>query len=468
MSRVLVIDDASDIHDLVDARIRQGGEEVEVLHALDAESGIRLAREQRPDAILLDLDIPGRNGFEICRELARDPRLVGTPIIFLTGTVDIATKVSAFEAGASDYVTKPFDGFELRARVRAALRTTRYRHHLERAARQRATLLELSGQGEEGWIERLRRVLREDAATLDVERVSYWQLTGGGDAIECVALVRRSTGEIESGQNLDARQFPGYFHALRTAKPVVANDANAHPDTREFSESYLVPAGIGAMMDVPVFVRGELVGVVCHEHVGGVRVWEPDEVQFAVSMGHMLSLAIESEHRRRAEEILRHTALHDALTGLPNRVLLFDILRRELGRMQREPAYGFAVVYFDLDAFKPVNDVLGHEVGDALLASVAQRVRDCLRPMDAVARIGGDEFVAVVAGTTDAAEVEAVAARLEAAMAAPHVVGGREIRVGASIGIAIAGGALNEPSALLRAADEAMFRKKRARAHSRP
>jgi len=121
---VLVIDDAQDIHDLVDVRLRPEG--VIVLHALDPHTGLTLVREARPDVVLLDLDLPGRSGLDVCRDLRADPQLASIPVIFLTGTVDVATKVQAFDAGAIDYVTKPFDGVELRARVRSALRTKRF------------------------------------------------------------------------------------------------------------------------------------------------------------------------------------------------------------------------------------------------------------------------------------------------------------------------------------------------------
>jgi diguanylate cyclase (GGDEF)-like protein len=120
---VLVIDDAQDIHDLIDVRLRPEG--VTVLHALDADAGLTLARERRPDLILLDLDLPGRSGLELCKDVIGDADLSSIPVLFLTGTVDVATKVRAFDAGAADYITKPFDAVELRARVRSALRTKR-------------------------------------------------------------------------------------------------------------------------------------------------------------------------------------------------------------------------------------------------------------------------------------------------------------------------------------------------------
>ncbi len=122
--RVLVIDDSPDIHPLVRARIQT--DEVQVLHAHDAAEGMDLVRQHPPDLILLDLDMPGKDGLSLCTELKDDPELVGIPVIFLTGTIDVSTKVQAFELGAVDYVTKPFDAVELKARVRAALRTRRY------------------------------------------------------------------------------------------------------------------------------------------------------------------------------------------------------------------------------------------------------------------------------------------------------------------------------------------------------
>lgn len=122
--RVLVVDDSQDIHQLVRARIH--AEEVQLLHAHDATEGMELVRRHLPDLVLLDLEMPGMDGMSLCAELKEDPDLVGIPVIFLTGNIDVSTKVQAFELGAVDYVTKPFDAVELKARVRSALRTKRY------------------------------------------------------------------------------------------------------------------------------------------------------------------------------------------------------------------------------------------------------------------------------------------------------------------------------------------------------
>ena len=128
---VLVVDDSPDIHMLVEVRLRPEG--VVVHHAESGELGLKLARELKPDLILLDVDMPGLSGLDVCRELKRGP-CAGIPVIFLTGAADVQAKVEGFDAGAVDYVTKPFEPTELRARVRAALRTKRYLDLLEARA----------------------------------------------------------------------------------------------------------------------------------------------------------------------------------------------------------------------------------------------------------------------------------------------------------------------------------------------
>lgn len=130
---VLLVDDSEDIHALVGARLRS--ERVELLHAYDADEGLALAREHLPDLILLDLDMPGTDGLTLCRVLKNHDELVHVPVIFLTATLDVDIKVKAFEMGAVDYVTKPFDAVELKARVRAALKTKRYQDLLTTKAR---------------------------------------------------------------------------------------------------------------------------------------------------------------------------------------------------------------------------------------------------------------------------------------------------------------------------------------------
>ncbi len=166
-----------------------------------------------------------------------------------------------------------------------------------------------------------------------------------------------------------------------------------------------------------------------------------------------------ADHRRSVER-LQHGALHDALTGLPNRTLFVDRLEQALRRARRRgPASRAAVLFLDLDRFKVVNDSLGHQVGDQLLQAVALRLDAALRPGDTVARMGGDEFTVLLEDVADAREATVVAERVLATLADPFDIAGRELFVSSSIGIAL-GGPDAEPEGLIRDADVAMYRAK--------
>ena len=164
--------------------------------------------------------------------------------------------------------------------------------------------------------------------------------------------------------------------------------------------------------------------------------------------------------RKHAEQRLQHDALHDALTGLPNRVLFLDRLDQAIRRAQRaHPDACAAVLFLDLDRFKLVNDSLGHQVGDRLLIAVARRLESALRPPDTVARLGGDEFTILLDGVSDAHEASVIAERVQHTLRAPFDIDERELHVDASIGIALAG-ADAAPETVLRDADVAMYRAK--------
>ena len=172
----------------------------------------------------------------------------------------------------------------------------------------------------------------------------------------------------------------------------------------------------------------------------------------------LLGAAIDLTERRRAEARIAHMAQHDALTGLPNRVLFMVRLTEAIAAHHREgtPA---ALLCLDLDKFKLVNDTLGHPAGDALLRQAARRIAGCLSPEDPVARLGGDEF-AVLLGGADLRAAEAVAERIAAALALPFSIQDQECHVGASIGIAHLPLHGTDPDILMRNADIALYRAK--------
>jgi diguanylate cyclase (GGDEF)-like protein/PAS domain S-box-containing protein len=164
--------------------------------------------------------------------------------------------------------------------------------------------------------------------------------------------------------------------------------------------------------------------------------------------------------RKSMEEQLQLQALHDALTGLPNRKLFMDRLGHALERTRRTRGRKAAVLFMDLDGFKVINDSLGHEVGDLLLTVVAQRLWRCLRSDDTLARFGGDEFVMLLEDIYGPHEAVRVAGRVVDELRRPFVVDGRQLFVAASIGIALGDARTKTPESLLRDADTAMCRAK--------
>jgi diguanylate cyclase (GGDEF)-like protein len=162
---------------------------------------------------------------------------------------------------------------------------------------------------------------------------------------------------------------------------------------------------------------------------------------------------------RSTEEELRHLAYYDQLTGLANRAMLQDRTERATERQRRE-ATSVGVLYIDLDNFKQINDGLGHAAGDALLVMAADRLRECTRPVDTIARIGGDEFVMLLDGLADERDAEATAERIVAQLARPFTIEGRTVNISASVGVAVQRAGGGPAGDLLRDADIAMYNAK--------
>jgi diguanylate cyclase (GGDEF)-like protein/PAS domain S-box-containing protein len=189
----------------------------------------------------------------------------------------------------------------------------------------------------------------------------------------------------------------------------------------------------------------------------GVAVWDEHgrATRFAGSQ-------TDSTDRKQAEQRLLHQALHDGLTGLPNRMLFLDRLRHAMARNQRDKSRCFAVMFLDLDRFKVINDSLGHGAGDKLLETTARRIEGCVRPGDTVARLGGDEFTILVEDVDDLAVVHGISERVHAAVAEPLHLNDQVIFTTASIGYTVYNPGYESAGELIRDADTAMYHAKLA------
>jgi diguanylate cyclase (GGDEF)-like protein len=241
-------------------------------------------------------------------------------------------------------------------------------------------------------------------------------------------------------------------YALATGEATVVNDWR---DETRFKQSDLqVQQGMKSAAIILIKGKGQPYGVLG----AGSRTkrdFTQEDVNFMQAIANVLANAIE---RRRTEEKTQHEALHDALTGLPNRSLFLDRLQHALSVAARRQTV-ISVLFLDLDQFKLVNDSLGHAAGDELLAAVAPRLEQALRPGDTVARFGGDEFAVLAEDVGDERGATRIAERIAEALARPFILREREHFVSASIGISIGTGA-EEPESLIRDADSALYRAK--------
>jgi PAS domain S-box-containing protein len=184
------------------------------------------------------------------------------------------------------------------------------RKHGEQVEIHRDVLLELARSGKSDLEKALQKICSLSAATLKVARVSHWSVQENNSAIACEVLYLRNTESCDEsfkGVRLNFVDCPAYFEALATKRPIVADRVLTHPATSGLAENYLIPLGISSMLDAPVWVRGEVVGVLCHEHTGPPRDWSAEEIDFVSALASMVSLALEESSRAHSEHLLRES-----------------------------------------------------------------------------------------------------------------------------------------------------------------
>ncbi|MGZ8155966.1 MAG: bifunctional diguanylate cyclase/phosphodiesterase, partial [Burkholderiales bacterium] len=240
---------------------------------------------------------------------------------------------------------------------------------------------------------------------------------------------------------------------LRECRPVWISDMAKEDGLRR--KDLLAQAGLHGAFAFPLTAGSQVLGVMEFFHRD---VREPDAtlIEVAESIGRQIGQFVV---RMQVEQAVKFVAMHDALTGLPNRVMFNERLEHAIANAKRNKRQ-LAVMFIDLDRFKIINDTLGHESGDILLREVARRITESLRTSDIVARLGGDEFVVLLEGVENPVNVAAVAEKLIAALTGSFAIGEREVHVTASIGVSNFPADAQDMRSLLRFADIAMYRAK--------
>jgi predicted signal transduction protein with EAL and GGDEF domain len=277
------------------------------------------------------------------------------------------------------------------------------------------------------------------AQAMQVERVNVWHLLPQPLRLECVHAYARSTGEHAPPQALETLPMDGeYVDFLRVVRAIDAADVHLDRSTatsRGALRDYLHRHDICSLLDAPVRLEGELVGVICHEQVGSVRMWTPEEVAFAGSMGDYVAMVVEIDRRHQAEMRLAHLRLHDPVTDLPNRDYLVEHVRERLATphdVQEAVAVVHIHVALPYVAAMPANAPTAEDV----MAELAARLRPAVGEQGALARVRADGFAILAHRDVPEREVIGIAERCVDAVRS--VSGWHGVEASAAVGVAFA------------------------------
>ncbi|WP_274424183.1 PleD family two-component system response regulator [Chelativorans sp. YIM 93263] len=442
-ARILVVDDVPANLKLLEARLL--AEYYEVVTARSGPDAIEICESSKVDAILLDIMMPGMDGFEVCSRLKADPATMHIPVVMITALDQASDRVRGLEAGADDFLTKPVNDLQLLTRVRSLVRLKALTDELRlRAATTRNIGIE--------------QMLRKDAVGEEVPHVLL---------VDEDPISEKQVNEMLHGHFVvDSARDPQM--ALRRASEgdyeciIVSTSFSEHDPLRLCSQlralesTHLVPIILMACeRDEDCVIRGLELAV-------------NDYVLKPVERQELLARLRTQVRRKRYNDSLRSSvartvemAITDPLTGLYNRRYLDSHLENLFDRAmaRKQP---LSIMLADIDRFKDINDTWGHDGGDAVLKEFADRLRKNLRGIDLVCRFGGEEFVIVMPNTA-LAVAKKVAERIRSQIAEnpfPAGEGKPSINVTSSLGVAAVKQESDTVKDLLKRADVALYEAK--------
>jgi len=416
---ILIVDDELLNRKLLEALLRPEGHWT--ISAANGEEALAAVAEHSPDLILLDVMMPGMDGYQVAKILKGKPATSHIPIIMVTTLTDRGARLAGLNAGAEEFLTKPVERSELWLRVRNLLRLKAFADFLQNH----------------------KAILEEEVRlrTTDLQRFR----TAMDATADAIFLVNRATMRFVE-VNETACAMLGY--------------------TRE----ELFDAGPVSIRAVaPQELAGEYDAVIAGRANGlqetRLRRKDGTELQVEVRRNAQRSgddwIIVSVVRDVTAERRLHRMAHYDALTGLPNRTLFHTALASAVAQAL-ESSQHVALLCMDVDGFKTVNDTLGHAIGDELLVQLGGRLVKCLRASDTIGRLGGDEFAVILAMREGPAAATAVAGKIQEALREPFDLKGHEVTANVSIGIAMYPEDGADPETLLKHADIAMYRAKQA------
>jgi len=431
MAAILILDDKSTNRNIY-SRLAQTIEEGAVVHAFASpKEALEWLEGNCPSLIITDFRMPGMDGAEFTKHVRGSSNGIDVPIIVITAYDDRAFRLRALEAGATDFLRSPVDHYEFVTRARNLLKLQRQQQQIKGRAQALEQQLLISERSQEELVRSSREALAHVIDTVPA-------MISATDKDCRIVFVNahfadfvNSTPEALTGKRLT--------DILESNKPELSRQVHSS------------------------IVKGLRTCVSFEESMidmsGSERVFLTTKTSLPALAGaetSVLTTSVEITERKQAESTLRHIALHDTLTDLPNRRMLYDRIEEKLSSERTR----FAILLIDLDRFKAVNDTLGHSGGDRMLQLVTSRLLGTISSSDLVARMSGDEFVVVQSEITSPSDAENLARKIIDALAAPFLLEESEIRIGCTIGITLAPQDSQSVEKLLRYADLAMYQAK--------
>lgn len=379
----------------------------EVIEAENGTEVLSLFMERKPNIILMDFMMPEIDGATACAKLQQLPGGIDTPVIMITSLEDENSVNLAFEAGATDYISKPINWPVLRKRLSRLIHAQQTKKNLDQSEAFARSIIDHAIEG---------------ILTIDINGIIKYV----NPAIERI-FGYSSEDIIEKNINLLIPELYYYDH-------------NSSALNEELMNSNRETMGIrkdNSKLPIEFTVSKFFVGEQC-----------------------FLTIMIRDiTERKQYEEMIRYQAFYDSLTGLPNRLLLKERICHEIS-YAKHTGKKLAVMYLDLDRFKLVNDTLGHDIGDKLLKEVAIRLEKCVQASDTVARIGGDEFVILLSRITNEQRAIETANKILQSIREPIIIDSHELYLSISIGVTIYPDDGEDEKTLMTNADVAMYRAK--------
>ncbi len=447
-ARVLVVDDILPNVKLLEAKL--ASEYYDVLTATSGPEALEKVKNESPDIILLDVMMPGMDGFEVCEIIKSDPEFAHIPVVMVTALTDVADRVRGLQAGADDFLSKPLNDTALMARVRSLVRLKMTVDEW-RIRENTATQL--------GVVEKNSSMMMEPVEGASILVVDD-QLYDSDKCVEALAEDKDVVTVVETGQQAMEQVLATQFDLLIISLNLQDEDGlRLCSQLRSSEKARTVP--------ILMVAAEEDMSRIAH----GLEMGAHDYILRPVDKNELLARVRTQIRRKRFQERLHATyekslsmALTDSLTGLYNR-RYFDVHLQKLLQRQETSPKSMGILMMDIDHFKGVNDTYGHGVGDEVLEIFSERLRDKLRGFDMVARMGGEEFIAILPDVSEHM-CHIISERLRRAIAEePFKCAAPEgqITITTSIGgTCIEGGVKKTPEEVMKEVDDSLYAAKEA------